>query len=138
MKTTAFSHTSPLRAIGLFSLLLICLIAFSPMIAQNAAQGKTIKGVVTTEEGPLYGANIILKGSDVGTTTNENGEFTFPRALSASDVLVISYLGYEKQEIRITANKTYYEIKMTDDLVEILGAPASEKPYKSKRQKHKA
>ena len=137
MKTAVSKNQSPLKAIGFFSLLVIALVTIFPVAAQNEAQGKPIKGVVTTEEGPLYGANVILKGTSVGTTTNENGEFTFPKALVANDVLVFSYLGYEKKEIKIVGDKSFYEVKMTDDLIEILGAPASEKPYASKRQKSK-
>jgi len=134
MKTQTLTQTSPMRSIGFFSLLLIAILAFSPVIAQSTAQGKTVTGTITTEEGPLYGANIILKGTSVGTTSDENGEFTFPRALKTNDILVVSYLGFETKEIKILANRSNYAIKLTDDLVEILGAPASEKPYKSKRK----
>ena len=137
MKTQAFTRTNPLKAISFFGILMMALISFNPAFSQDTAQAKTIKGVVTTDDGPLYGANVILKGTNVGTTTDENGEFTFPRALKVNDVLVISYLSYETQEIKITNDKSFLRIKMTDDLVEILGAPASEKPYKSKRSKRK-
>ncbi len=33
--------------------------------------------------------------------SNENGEFTFPQELLEDDVLVVSYLGYETDEVKI-------------------------------------
>lgn len=63
-----------------------------------------IKGVVVNENGtPLAGASIKLKGSDKGTTTDENGKFS----LSIPDEsarLIISYIGFEPTELAV--NKT--------------------------------
>jgi hypothetical protein len=81
----------------------------------------------------LLGVNIVLKGSKIGVMTDENGEFTFPKSLSSGDILVFSYLGYEKQDIKIDAKTTYINLIMSSDLIEMMGAPSSDKPYKSKR-----
>lgn len=59
---------------------------------------KPIDGVVTNEQGePLIGATVQVKGTAVGTTTDVDGKFN----LSADEgaVLVISYLGYNTQEV---------------------------------------
>ncbi len=65
-----------------------------------------VMGVVmeTDEKGnfkPLAGANIILKESNAGVTTNENGYFSLVPAVSPA-VLVISYAGYEPREISVS------------------------------------
>lgn len=59
-----------------------------------------ISGKVTDEKGiPLSGASVQVKGSSTGTTTNSNGEFTLNAPANA--VLVISFVGYESQEINV-------------------------------------
>ena len=68
-------------------------------------------------------------------TTNAKGEFTFPKLLSVGDILIISYIGYDKIEVPIKASTTTLDIVLTEDLIEFVGAPSSEKPYKSKRNK---
>jgi hypothetical protein len=128
----------------LLGLLMITALFSSPTFAQNndaakttvADQQLTVKGKVTDENGPLPGVNIVLKNSKVGVVTDVNGEFTFPKSLSSGDVLVFSFLGYDKQEIKIDAKTTYINLIMSTDLVEMMGAPSSDKPYKSKRSNY--
>jgi len=50
---------------------------------------------------PLAGATVKLKGSGKSTTTDENGNFTIQAPASAT-VLVISYVGYETAEVKIS------------------------------------
>lgn len=95
----------------------------------------TVKGIVSDDKGVLPGVNIVLKEDRVGTITDKNGAFTFPKTLSSGDVLVFSFLGYEKQEVKINAQTTFINLMMSSDLVEIMGAPNSNTPYKSKRSK---
>ncbi len=60
-------------------------------------------GTVVDEEGaPLEGATVLLKGSKVGTLTNSQGEFSISLPDESEDgTLVVTYLGYERQEIPI-------------------------------------
>lgn len=122
--------------LGLAIAFLFAVLAFNPMQAQEQAQ-KTIKGVISNETGPLESVSIILKNSKVGTVTNEKGEFTFPKPLSVGDILVISYIGYDKIEVPIKANTNTLDIVLTEDLIEFVGALNSDKPYKSKKNKRK-
>ncbi|MEM5563836.1 carboxypeptidase-like regulatory domain-containing protein [Psychroserpens sp. AS72] len=125
----------------LFGIMMFTALFSSTIYAQNkdvttaavADQELTVKGKVTDEKGPLLGVNVVLKGSKIGVITDKNGEFTFPKSLSSGDVLVFSYLGYEKQDIKIDAKTTYINLLMSSDLIEMMGAPSSEKPFKSKR-----
>lgn len=63
-----------------------------------------ISGVVLDEFGdPVIGANIVIKGSQIGTTTNENGQFEVSGVTTGT--LVISYIGYTTQEIKVKPGK---------------------------------
>ena len=61
-----------------------------------------IKGTVSDDKGEkLPGVNVIIKGTSRGTSTNANGEFSLSN-VNNNDVLVLTYVGYESQEIQIT------------------------------------
>jgi TonB-linked SusC/RagA family outer membrane protein len=58
-----------------------------------------IRGNVKDENGrPLSGASVKLKGSDRGTTTNAEGNFTL-QVTGGGGTLVISYIGYATLEV---------------------------------------
>jgi len=62
-----------------------------------------VTGRVTDEEGnPLSGATILLKGSKIGTLADNQGNYSLSVPDESSNgTLVITYLGYERQEISI-------------------------------------
>src|SRR5690606_29421831 len=56
-----------------------------------------VGGKITDKSGaPLAGANVKVRGSRVGTSTNENGEFIL-KNISETAVLEISFVGYKPQ-----------------------------------------
>lgn len=63
---------------------------------------KKIKGTVKSEENNevLFGATVRLKKSNIGTTTDENGNFSIeiPRG---NQTLIFSYVGFEEKEVKI-------------------------------------
>ncbi len=62
---------------------------------------RIISGSVTGDDNrPLAYVNILIKDSDKGTTTNENGDFSIAIA-NESEVLVFSAIGFETQSIRV-------------------------------------
>lgn len=124
--------TRAIFTLGLFMVLMLGSLEFNSLYAQ---QERTIRGVITNSEGPLESASIILKGTQVGTTTNAKGEFTFPKPLKTGDVLLITYLGFEPQNVTIKDNTTVLRLQLTEDLVEFIGALNTDTPYKSKRPK---
>lgn len=78
---------------------------------QVSAQDITVKGTVNGENGtPLRGASITLKGTNKGTTTDNNGAFTI--SASRGSTLVVSAVGYAEKEVRIGDQAT-----ITIDLV---------------------
>ncbi|MEO5601132.1 MAG: TonB-dependent receptor [Cyclobacteriaceae bacterium] len=66
-------------------------------------QAGSVKGSVQESEmaEPVVGANIILKGSSVGTTSDVEGNFILEGIPLGSQVLVISFIGYAPKEISI-------------------------------------
>jgi hypothetical protein len=100
---------------------------------QTNKSGLVVTGLVSDEVSPLPGANIVLKGTDIGTASNFDGEFEFPQELKKGDVLVISYLGYKTQNITIQEHQTSLNIQMTNDMSCVLmGEVEVNQVYKSK------
>lgn len=77
-------------------------------VAQVAVE---TKGTVTGENGePLAGATVQLKGTSQMKVTDAKGNFSFDD-LQANAVLIVSYTGYEEQEVSV-AGKTTVTIRM--------------------------
>jgi TonB-linked SusC/RagA family outer membrane protein len=70
-------------------------------------------GTVTDDKKePVVGASIVVKGSPTGTVTDINGKFSIEA--SAGSILLISYIGYAAQEIRLGENPDL-QIAMRED-----------------------
>lgn len=82
----------------------------SLLVSDNVA----ITGKVIDEEGePLIGVNIQVKGTSKGTTTDFDGDFSF-EDIDENAVLVISYIGYQTQEVAVDG-RSFITITMTSD-----------------------
>ena len=81
----------------------------------SMAQQVDISGTVRTggDNSILPGVNVSIKGTTVGTLTNENGQYSL-RANPATAVLVFSYIGYESQEIT-AGNRTTIDVALKQD-----------------------
>lgn len=76
-------------------------------------QSKKITGQVTDQNGePIIGANVIVKGSTTGTITDLDGNYSIEA--SSSDILLISYIGYNTKEIAVK-NQSTVDIKLVED-----------------------
>ena len=75
---------------------------------------QTINGTITDKGGmPLFGANIIVKGSSNGTQSDFDGNFSLN--LSSENVtLVVSYIGYLTKEVAI-GEQTNITITLEED-----------------------
>ena len=79
-----------------------------------------VTGTITdTDDGlPLIGVNILVKGTDQGTITNIDGEYSI-NVTDANSVLVFSYTGYATQEITVgTQNVIDVEMGTQDNLLD--------------------
>ena len=65
-------------------------------------QTRQATGHVTDSQGPLIGATVMEKGTNNGTVTDFDGNFTLNVKPGAT--LIISYVGYESQEVKAGDN----------------------------------
>ena len=98
-----------MKKISILFLILLCNCTFL------YAQQFSITGVVTDKKlkEPIIGASVIVKGTTNGTVTDLDGKFTIQ--VSKENVLVISFIGYITQEIKVNENQTSYNIQMSED-----------------------
>ncbi|MDR1518241.1 MAG: SusC/RagA family TonB-linked outer membrane protein, partial [Dysgonamonadaceae bacterium] len=77
------------------------------------AQTREVTGKVSDNIGEaIIGANVVVKGSTVGTATNTDG--TFSLRTEPNVTLVVSYLGYKTQELAV-GNRTNLNIILEED-----------------------
>ncbi|MEM6298915.1 MAG: TonB-dependent receptor [Bacteroidota bacterium] len=97
----------------LFLSFLIFIVAF-----HSNAQEQTISGRVQELESkePLTSANVSLKGTTQGTTTDNIGEFSLKVAEPIEGkILVVSFIGMETVEIPLEKGKSKYIIELRED-----------------------
>ncbi len=71
----------------------------------GVAPPEEVHGHVTDSVGnPLPGASVKVKGTNNGTQTDEDGNFSL-KGVPNNATLVISYLGYETQMVKLTGGK---------------------------------
>jgi outer membrane receptor for ferrienterochelin and colicin len=71
-------------------------IIFCLVISNSSTALTTINGKVTDMKGmPIPGANVYLQGTYDGSTTDENGSFSFTSSETGTQTLVVSYLSFE-------------------------------------------
>jgi hypothetical protein len=91
------------------SLLLIT----SPVMAQS--KGMIIGRVVDSDGGGyLPGANIMLKGTILGASTDREGVFVIKDVPMGTYDLVVSYIGYEDYTTQVTVSESAYVVRMTE------------------------
>ena len=74
---------------------------------------KTIKGKIVDEKGePLIGVNVAVDGTNTGTITDLDGNFSM--SALANSTLKVSYIGYATQLIAVS-EKEFYSITMRPD-----------------------
>ena len=83
-----------------FMLFLTCLFIG---IGLATAQVTRVTGNVTSSEDgePVVGASVLVKGTNVGTITDIDGNFTISNVPSNATTLVVSFVGMQTQEVAI-------------------------------------
>lgn len=83
----------------------------TPFVSQ---QTKKIAGTVVDSKGePIIGANVVVKGTALGTVTDTRGRFALEE-VPENAVLQLSYIGYQSQEIPVK-NKTDFHLTLQED-----------------------
>lgn len=97
-----FSEGEPMFAAGIKDKVSSQLV-MSSSFAESTQNERNIKGTIVDQYGePLIGANIIVKGSTVGTMSNMDGEFEI--AVPTNGKIEISYIGYLTQLLTPKSN----------------------------------
>lgn len=79
----------------------------------QSGQTKKITGAIKDENGEaVIGANVSVKGTTTGTITDIDGNFSLEAQQGAT--LLISYIGYETQEITV-GSQSVYSIRLSED-----------------------
>ena len=93
----------------------IMMFVFAFILSANAQQ-LSVSGVVKDAANgePIIGANILEKGTNNGTITNFDGEFTI--SVPSNATLVIKYVGYQAAEIPV-AGKRNIVIELKEDAI---------------------
>ena len=113
MKT--YRHLSALLAITFFITLSLCC---QPALFAQDNKSKTVTGKITSQSGdPVSGASVQLKGSSLGTSSNENGEFTII-VEDRKSILVISHIGYKEKEVTVK-NQSALDIILEEEKNEL-------------------
>ena len=58
--------------------------------------------VITSKNIPVAGANVFIKGTYDGTTTDSLGNFRFRTSETGNQIIIASFVGYETQSLNIT------------------------------------
>ncbi len=75
-----------------------------------------VTGKVRDADGPLIGANILIKGKVIGTVTDVKGDFSLQTTTPPPFTLKISMVGYKTQAIELEASTTLdLEIQLDDN-----------------------
>lgn len=94
------------------SLLLMTLLSTTVLFAQGPSE---VSGRVLDEDGnPLVGAFVSAKGTNTGTVTDIDGNFTLSVPVGAK-ALLFSMLGQQGQELPLETGKAWYQVVLKTD-----------------------
>lgn len=91
-------------------------VLFFALFTSNVMAQQAVSGTVTTADGPLPGATIVVKGTNTGTTTDFDGNFSIEA--SSGDVLVASFVGYATQESSVDSSSQIDFVLQEDQLLD--------------------
>jgi len=98
-------------------LFLLLILSHQQLFAQT-----TISGVVTDSKGNgIPGANVFIKDSYDGTTSDLNGAFSFVTGETGEQILVASFIGFEalEQKVKLDSAEVKIKIKLKDAVNEL-------------------
>ena len=107
-KTYLFSL---MLSLGMFGGLTVCPV---PAMASVTQQTIKVSGQVVDQDGePLIGATVRVKGSQSGSVTDFDGNFSIDAPSNAT--LVVSYVGYKDREIAVRGRAVIEKIQLESD-----------------------
>ena len=119
----------------------LLLLLILPSLVFSQIDG-TINGYIFDSQSqlPLFGANVVIEGTEKGTISDENGFFEISKIKPQSYNLTVSYIGYQSKKIfniiiKSKGNQTLeiYLIESAQELEEII---LFESPFKKSKKLH--
>ncbi|MEN7549426.1 SusC/RagA family TonB-linked outer membrane protein [Rapidithrix thailandica] len=106
------------------SILLICMVVMAFLcycpVALGQNSDKVVSGTVksASDDNPLPGVNVLIKGTSIGAITDANGKYQLQVPSDNQQILVFSYVGYATMEIAI-GDRSVVDISMDEDAQEL-------------------
>ncbi|MCD7971553.1 MAG: SusC/RagA family TonB-linked outer membrane protein [Candidatus Azobacteroides sp.] len=83
-----------------------------------SAQTRTVSGTVTdSEDYPLIGVSVAVKGTTQGSITDIDGRYTLPN-VNNNDILLFTYVGYEAKEVAV-GNQSEINVIMSESSIDL-------------------
>ncbi len=99
-----------------YGFILILIIYGTNLFAQNA---RNVQGIVVdSDQSPIIGAAVYLKGTTIGTVTDVDGKFSLAIPSTEEHIIIVSYVGMLSEEISI-ADQDYLEIVLVEDILQL-------------------
>jgi len=71
---------------------------------------QNISGTVTSDDGPLPGATVLVQGTNNFATTDFDGNFTIQA--SQGDILEVSFVGYTTQQVTVDGDQITISLEL--------------------------
>ncbi len=109
---TGHQRTSSQRALLLAGLCVCMGVGFMPQaraaigsVSIVQQQGKKVTGTVSDSQGPIIGATVRVKGTQIATVTDMDGRYSI--SIKPGQTLLVSYVGYTDKEVKIGSQAKY-------------------------------
>jgi hypothetical protein len=76
----------------------------STFLISLCTYAQTVSGNVDSEDGPLPGATIQVKGTNIASSTDFDGNFSIEA--NQGDILIISFVGFNSEEVKLENQDT--------------------------------
>lgn len=99
--------------------------------AQDKNETITLKGTVFNNNTPLPFANVYLKGTSFGTSTNKKGEFTLSNIPLNAYKIIVSFTGFKTLQKKVTIKKENNSLRLNlekDDMLDEIVISGTLKP----------
>jgi TonB-linked SusC/RagA family outer membrane protein len=97
----------------------ICMVALVSLLLPVYAfsQGTRVTGTVFDDVGPLSGVVVMVKGTSIGVTSDDNGEFSIT-VPNTTDTLQFTYAGYRTELVEVGQRKVI-AVQMREETTEL-------------------
>ena len=83
------------------------------MLSTGVIFAQTVTGTVTSNDGPLPGVSVVIKGTSQGTETDFDGNYSIDN-VGSDAVLVFSFIGFSTMEVTVNGQTTI-NVKLEED-----------------------